>query len=226
MTINLSSKSGSASGGTGLVKDPRALAIAMVHPGQANIKVNYNSSYNDGNSNFWTSYSKFGQYIVYATNDTWQTVVDVNNSYGSVYNLIGPTHHASYGTGAHHFRITVDGTEYLIEPAADVSRKNQRLVVGTLLPIVSPVTSDNDELPNEVGSYYDDGIYGYPNTMIQPTALVSGGYIPDPLTAFMQGSPYLYFTESFKFEVKISSMNTVFTNYKNAGCVLNYMGNF
>ncbi len=225
MTINLSSKGGSSDGGTGLVKDPRALSIALAYYGQTQIKAHAGTIYNDSNSNFWSYYGKAGTYITYATDDTWQTVVDLTSHYGSVYNLIGPAHHASYGTGAHHFRITVDGTEYLIEPAVSTSRRARRLVVGNLLPI-NPVTSDNDSLPNEAGSYNDNGIGNYPNTMLQPTDINMNGYIPDPLTAFMKGSPYLYFTETFKFEVKVNYTATTFTEYKRAGCMLNYMANF
>jgi len=217
MTINLSSKSGS--GGTGsAIKDPRVLPLSMI--GAPYIKSTYTTRPHSGESNFWTYYSKVGTSIVYTTNDTWQTVVDITNSHGNVYNLMGPLHHTT-AYGSHHFRITVDGTEYLIEPS--VYFRNCRLVAGISLPFIPEISNDNI-LPNEAGSYGDYGLFYY-NSVIRYPLEISYGYIPDPHTAFMQGSPYLYFTESFKFEVKVSIVYDV-DYYKNAGCMLDYTPNF
>ncbi len=222
MTINLSSKGGS--GGTGsATKDPQVLPLAMVQPERIYIKSGTSNGYISNTSTFWNSYLNCGTLVICSTDDTWQTVVDLTSHYGSVYNLIGPTHHVSYGTGAHHFRITVDGIEYLIEPASSTNNRGYRLIAGILLPF-APVTSDINDLPNEVGSYQDDGISLYSSTKVYPYRLTNG-YIPNPLSAFMQGNPYLYFTESFKFEVKVNTVDT--DAYDNrAGCVLNYMANF
>jgi len=215
MTINLSSK-GCSKGTGNATKDPRTLPLSILQTGT--IKALYNNVYPDGWSEFWEYYNRIGASITYTTDDTWQTVIDLTNYHGTVYNLIGPRHSSSTGTGRHYFRITVDGTEYLIEPTA--GQRYRRLVAGILLPF-EPVTSDIDDLPNEVGSYNDSGIGDYPTIQIQPTS-ITNGYIPDPYTALMQGCPYLYFTESFKFEVKV---NRFYSNLymQKAGCMINYV---
>ena len=131
--------------------------------------------------------------------------------------MISPLHHSN-GTGEIKFKITVDGKEYIYGPSLTTVNRSKRFVVGSILPF-TPETADNGLFPGVMGSYGDIGWLNYGGALTEPPNIAKC-YLTAPAYAVANGSPYLYFKESFKFEVLINTVST--STYSNRAGI-NYM---
>lgn len=201
MTINLSSK-GQSSGGI-LTTDPRELPSYLLTYGDVKIKWGTTGEHADIASTFWSYYGRAGGYVPYydPDNGTYKTIINLTSDAGILYNLISPAHHSTSGTGEIKFKITVDGTEYILGPSIGTVRRSKRLVIGPLLPI-SPITSYGNSPPDNLGSYYDTGYNNYGGTSQPP--LLSNGYLPPPSSSIAKGAGGLSFKKSLKCEVLVN----------------------
>ena len=212
MTINLSSKGGSAGLGNA-TKDPRALPMTMAQQGQLYLKQDNNDSHNDGVSGFWTYLYDMGYRNVYniTDNGTYKTIIDLTDTSGKVFNIITPTH-VNGGTGEIKVKLTIDGTEYILGPSVSTARRSMRFIIGGTYPF-QPTIVDDQTYEGQLGSYDDKGVGAYYS--INPYRVSYQQYIVDPLKYMMGGASFLYFENSFKYEVLLNSVYD--TNYYNYG---------
>jgi len=218
MTINFLDKGGTGFGrGT---KDPRALPFSIAYGNHTYIKRGNSTAYYDSHSLFWGYLQDIGTAIVYevADADTYKTVADITNKSGKVFNIITPTHY-SYGGSYIRIKLTIDGIEYILGRSS-LQVRYARLMIGGSYPF-TPVTTDTIEYPGQMGSYRDTGLYRF-YTNYYPYR-PSFHYIVAPLIHEMGGAPFLYFEDSFKYEVLVASVNTN-SYYNFAGVTYNLLG--
>ncbi len=209
MTINLSSKYGCGGGGGGIghaTKDPRALPMTIATSSTLYLKYGENTSYADNTSGFWTYTNDIGYRVSHAPEDegVYKTLVNWSNISGKIFNIITPVHDASAGTGEIKVKLTIDGTEYILGPSINTSRRNKRFIIGGVYPFI-PETVDDRDYKGQMGSYNDSGTALY---TAEIPYNISALYILDPLRYMMGGTPFLYFEDSFKCEIL---MNNVWT---------------
>ncbi len=216
MTINLSSKGGSAGLGNA-TKDPRTLPMSIASYSNLYIKSNYNTYETDTESAFWTYTGRIGQNGSCAeVNDgTYKTIIDWTNKSGNIFNIITPTHDG-LGTGEIKVKLTIDGTEYILGPSINTSRRNKRFIIGGTYPF-QPVTSDTTEYKGQLGSYNDEGFLRYISKI---PYYINYQYIVDPIKYILGGASYLYFEDSFKYEVLLNIVDDR-SYYRNTTVICN-----
>lgn len=215
MTIEMISKLGG--GGGNSVKNPKLLMCACSDYSDLDLKTSVSSVVNDLSSTFWTYINRSGSYLAVTSNDTYETVVDITDQSGRVYTMISPVH-AATGTGEIKFKVTVDGTEYIYGPQVITGKRNERFICGSFSNQV-PISTDTGYYPAEPFTYWDIGYLGY-STNTYPYK-IANGYVIDPMRAHLLGMPYLFFKDSFKFEVLCNVVHAS-TYYNYAGVIYNY----
>ena len=213
MAISLLNKGKSTNIGNA-IKDPRILPTSISYPARIYIKYGDSNSYTDTHSSFWTYLQDIGSAIAYEPedNNTYKTIIDLTNVSGKIFNIITPCH-INGGTGEIKVKLTIDGTEYILGPSVSTARRNRRFMIGGAYPF-SPITSDTQTYSGQMGSYYEYGLAYY--TAGNHPYQVTYQYIVDPIRYIMGGAPFLYFEESFKYEVLLNYVHTSLS-YRNAG---------
>lgn len=90
-----------------------------------------------------------GAYVSVAAVDTYYTICDISGA--GVLGWLVSAHAESGSTGTMRFRLTVDGTEYIIQGTGD----NQTMVVGSFLSCIAPTATgvlDTASVPSQYNS--------------------------------------------------------------------------
>ena len=209
---NLSDLFPSSGGGSlpgGMTRDPRLLpcfdATDILEIKQSSSSTQYTVS----SIAFWDSIGWHGAFAASSVDNTYKTVCDITGS-GFLFHVISPA--ITNTTDDVMFRITVDGTEYVIAKTQTWNKSGNangsRVVLGAC---------------GYTGSFYSssDGIWirGWPaassTAAIQSfRALGSGAFAhllaPENIVTHGYG-PYVRFDASLKVEVKVTDVYTVQT---------------
>lgn len=120
------------SSGSRYTTNPKHLPLLSVREASLNIKNTSSTQQLASVAGFWTSLAKDGATAAITVADTYVTVCSLTGA-GFLFNVISPTHTAGFIPT---FRITVDGTQYVIAPSA-----NQTLAWRMVLGAVTMGTS-------------------------------------------------------------------------------------
>ncbi|RAL95612.1 hypothetical protein [Agrobacterium sp. MS2] len=209
---NLSDLFPSSGGGSlpgGMTKDPRLLpcydATGVLELRQANTGAQCTVA----SLQFWDSIGWHGAFAASSTDDTYNTVCDITGS-GFLFQVISQA--ITNVTDDVTFRITVDGTEYVIAKtqtwASAVSDNGRRVVLGAC---------------GSVANFYDAAngtwLRGFPSNAssasIQSFRSFGSGaaaHLLAPESIVTHGlGPYVRFDASLKVEVKVTDVYTVQT---------------
>lgn len=204
MPANLSDLFPSSGGGSlpgGMTKDPRFLP--MVDGTNVLFAASTSGAGNTPDSaTFWggtiLGFASIGAVLSTANDNTYGTICDLTGR-GYLFHVIPPLHAAATDTIS--FRITVDGTEYLIEKTGQLYSTSQagRLVLGCASPLGGGESSFFTG-QNIAGFGQDNG------STIGSFRFSGNAMLFQPWRILMEGRPCVYFEESLKVETKVSAL--------------------
>jgi len=220
-----------ASGGGAVSNNPMDLPAGASGISRLKIKnINSNTtSSTDTTPDFWLPYQyQGGVYTGYTTSDigSYVTITDISSAPngGRFFNVIGPAVNTNNPTSITTFKITVDGTEYIISDDPQGTYPGGyygRAWMGNILYSGPPVSSTANTQYKDRNSYL---------TRVQSTAYLIGGQFISPsrtsaVDALVPSWPYdgpsIRFNESLKVEVKVvGALYVSSAPYNNAGTVV------
>jgi hypothetical protein len=114
-------------GGGRFITNPKHMPLLSVREASLNIKAGVTAQHLASAAAFWTALARDGATAAITVADTYVTVCSLSGA-GFLFNVISPTHTAGFIPT---FRITVDGTQYVIAPSANQTLA-WRMVLGAL----------------------------------------------------------------------------------------------
>ncbi len=188
-------------GGGGVSYDPISLERRIVNPSQFYLKTGLYINNNSTSSTFWNSYNLLWDSVAVTSSASYFTIKDVPSAPngGRLHHVIGPC--SASATQSTLFRITLDGTEYVIEGTGPLTTF-QRFVLGGI-PNLKPA----DFSSTGYASWFQPGNDN--QSYMNAAEISTGGFIKPAQTNGFNMVPLdinlfngINFKESLKIEVQ------------------------
>jgi len=208
-----------ASGG-GLNFDPMALDRRFANSGGIRLKQSATDSATVGEIDFWNKYGAIYDTQTISNNTDYFTVHNtVSGSApngGRLHNIIGP----NVLTGPTNFKITIDGTEYIVTGETTGITSGIRYLLGGFafaFPVQQSTTNTEYTISQSYESYFTTSGKNTTGGFINSRGNSSGNTVivpPDPFN--FNG---IYFKETLKIDIQaiVDSPSSTYNNYAGAG---------
>ena len=212
-----------ATGGGGSVSfDPMTLDRRACYTNQLTLNYSAVSNYLSYSASFWSNWDAIYDYATVLNNTDYVTVKDITSAPrgGRLHSIIGP----ATVTGTTNFKITVDGTEYIVSVSplqtnGTVSWGNNSRVVLGGSRYGRHVNSTTPNMYWAHGMAYDtyfdnNSANNGPGGAVNPRAN-SSTYLTMPADPYAYNG--IYFKETLKIEVQCTNRYTTSATWNNTG---------
>ena len=189
------------------IKNPKHLNVCQIAKGSLLLKSGPTAVVNSGTASFFTAMAARGVQSSITAADTYITLANLSGG-GFAFNFVSPTHDGGAFTPT--FRITVDGTQYVLSSSTTLS-PGKRVVLG---PICNWPASTNSGATattavdiGGISSPLDQGFSGTVSGNI--IELASNSTIAPPEVIQTFGMQSLRFDKSLLVEMKVSGLSSV-----------------
>lgn len=181
------------------ITNPKHLSLFVPQQSRLSVKTAQTSASDASAAGFFTALALRGASTSISVAATYATVCNLTGA-GFLFNAVSPTHSASFTPT---FRITVDGTAYVIAPSAAQIAGN-RMVLGPLTPGISSAAGASAPINSDliiINGPNDAGIAAGLTGGIAVGTNISYVGIPTPEMILSYGLQCLRFEQSLKVEM-------------------------
>lgn len=181
-------------GGSRWISNPKQLNRLAALNTRLQLKTAFNTLIDSSAAGFFTALALRGAQASISVADTYVTVASLSGS-GFLVNCVSPTHTAAFTPT---FRITVDGTQYILSPSA-AQTLAWRMVLGPTISGGNTAAGDATFVNSSLDNGFQAAQVGGLVQMGAATVLTS---LPTPETVLSLGLQALRFESSLLVEMK------------------------